>query len=171
MPKTRQRKESDVAELVDKLGRTQAAVFTNYHGLTVRATEELRAKLREQGMEFSVVKNSLFQRAAESSGVELQELRGPAGIAFGFEDAVQTTKAVAAFAKENPALEIVGGVVEGKQVDLSVIKRLSALPGREELLGRLVGSLSAPSRNLAMVLSATTRNLVYALQAVREAKS
>lgn len=171
MPKTRQQKEQDVTDLVDKLKRTKGAVITDYHGLTVRDTESLRSKLREQGMDFEVVKNTLFKRAADEAGITLEQVTGPAGIAFGYEDAVQTAKIVSKFAKANEKLEIVGGVVEGRQVDVAVIKKLSSLPSREELLGRLVGSLSTPTRNLASVLSATTRNLVYALRAVQESKA
>lgn len=171
MAKTRQSKEQDVAALADKLGRMQAAVVTNYQGLSVRDTELLRAQLREQGMDFEVVKNTLFKRAADDAGVKVEEFTGPVAIAFGYEDSVQTAKVVTKFAKDNEKLEVTGGLVEGKQVDVAIIKQLAALPSREELLGRLVGSLSAPARNLASVLGATTRNLVYALRAVQETKS
>lgn len=171
MAKTRQSKEQDVASLADKLGRMQAAVVTNYQGLSVRDTELLRSSLREQGMDFEVVKNTLFHRAAEKADVQADELNGPVAVAFGYDDTVQTAKIVSKFAKDNEKLEITGGIVDGKQVDPAVIKQLAALPSREELLGRLVGSLSAPARNLASVLGATSRNLVYALRAVQETKS
>lgn len=171
MAKTRSQKESTVQDLIEKVGRTQAAVITDYHGLTVRETENLRHQLQDSGMDFIVVKNTLFQLAAKEAGWSVTAIKGPAGIAFGYDDAVMTTKIVTKFAKENEALEIVGGVVDGTQVDLATIKKLSALPSREELLGRLVGSLSSPARNLATVLSATTRNLVYALRAVQDQKS
>jgi large subunit ribosomal protein L10 len=170
MAKTREQKEAKLAELTDAFGRIEAAVFTNYHGLSVRDIDELRSQMREAGMEYHVVKNTIFKRAADAAGIKLEELTGPAGIALGFDDSVATAKLVNKFSKDHEALEIHGGIVEGKEVGVDVIKKLAALPGREELLSRLVGSISSPPRKLATVLAATTRNLVYALTAVKEAK-
>lgn len=168
---SRQDKETQVAELVEHFGKIEAAVLTNYHGLTVRQIQELRAKLREQGMDFQVAKNSLFTRAAKEAGIKIQQLEGPTGVAFGYEDSVQAAKVVSKFAKENEALEIIGGIVDKEVVDVAMIKKLAALPGREELLGRLIGSIGGPARNLAGALSAISRNLVYALNAVKEQKA
>lgn len=170
MPISRTDKEQQVAELAEKLGRAQAAVVTHYHGLTVRDLQEFRSELREAGVDYHVAKNTLFQLAAKQAKVELGELNGPTAIAIGFEDPVQTAKVVNNFAKDNEALELVGGMMEGKSVDVATVKQLAALPGREELLGKLVGSLSAPPRNLAGALSAISRNLVYALTSVKEQK-
>lgn len=171
MPITRPQKEAQVAELVAQFGKLEAAVLTDYHGLSVSELQELRAKLREQGMDYQVAKNSLFKRAVEQAGFKIQELKGPTGVAFGYDDPVQTAKAVAAFAKEHEALEIIGGIVDKEIVDSAVIKRLATMPGREELLERLVGSLSGPARNLAGALGGVSRNLVYALRAVQEQKT
>lgn len=167
---SREAKEQQVQELVDRFGRIEAAVLTHYHGLTVRQIQELRARLREQDMEFSVAKNNLFNLAAKEAKLDLAELTGPTAIAFGYGDAVQTAKTITTFAKDNEALEITGGIFEGKQVDAAMVKKLASLPGREELLGRLVGSISAPTRNLAGALAGVSRNLVYALNAVKEQK-
>ncbi len=171
MPKSRSQKEQDLQTLIEELGRIAAAVTADYHGLSVRELEELRSSLREQNVRFRVVKNTLLQRATEAAGLPVQDFAGPVGLALGFGDAVQTVKAMAKFAKEHPALELTGGMVDGQHVDVVVIKQLAALPSREELLGRLVGSLSAPARNLAGVLSAAPRNLVYALKAVEQQKA
>ena len=169
MPITRENKEALVAELTDRFTRQEAAVITHYHGLTVRDIQDLRAKLREQGIDFQVSKNTLFKLSAKQAGID-GDFTGPTAIAFGYEDPVTTSKAINDFAKGNDALEIVGGIVENKLVDTATVKKLAALPSREELLGKLVGSISSPARNLASVLTATTRNLVYALKAVQEAK-
>ncbi len=171
MAKTRPQKETAVAELADKLGRAQAVVVTNYQGLTVRETEELRGTLREQGMDYDVVKNTLYQLAAKQAGLTVDDLTGPAAIAFGYDDPVLATKVVSRFAKDNEKLDIVSGVIDGKQVDITVIKKLAALPSREELLGRLIGSISSPAQKLVTALSATTRDLAFALRAVQEQKS
>ncbi len=171
MPKTREQKEAVVQALTKALQDAAAVVFTDYKGLGVRAQQELQAKLREAGMRFEVVKNTLFQRAAKDAGLNVAELTGPVGVAFGFEDPVAVSKAVSRFAKEHEALEVTGGIVDGEQVEVTVISKLASLPGRDELLGRLVGSISAPVRNLASGLSAVPRDLVYALSAVKEQKA
>ena len=169
MPISRQDKETQVAALTDRFSRQEAAVIAHYHGLTVRDLADLRAKLREQGVDFQVAKNTLLKLSAKESGIEA-EFTGPTAVAFGYEDPVTTSKVVNDFAKENENLEIVGGIVENQLVDVATVKKLAALPSREELLGKFVGSISSPARNLASVLTATTRNLVYALKAVQEAK-
>ncbi len=171
MPKTREQKEAVTQALTTALRDAAAVVFTDYQGLGVRAQQELQAQLRENGMRFEVVKNTLFQRAAKDAGLSVDELTGPVGVAFGFEDPVAVSKAVSRFAKDHEALEVTGGIVDGEQVEVTVISKLASLPGRDELLGRLVGSLSAPARNLASGLSAVPRNLVYALSAVKEQKA
>ncbi len=171
MPKTREQKEQEVAELTQSLSDASAAVLTNYQGLGVREQQELQNTLREQGMRFHVIKLSLFERAADAAGITLEKLVGQQAVANGTDDPVAVSKAVSQFAKDHDALEITGGIVDGAQVDAAMIKRYAALPGREELLGRFVGSISAPVRNLASGLSAVSRNLVYALNAVKEQKS
>lgn len=168
---TRERKEAQVKELTDHFGKLKAAVLADYHGLSVREMQELRSQLAEQGIDFAVAKNTLFARAAKQAGIKVQELKGPTAIAFGYEDPVTTSKIVFQFTKDHEALEIIGGIVDGAVVDTAMIEKFAMLPGRDELLVRLVGSISGPTRNLASALGATTRNLVYALQAVREAKA
>lgn len=171
MPKTREQKEQEVAELTEALKGASASVIANYQGLGVREQQELQNTLREQGMRFHVVKLTLLNRAAKDAGIELDKLSGQQALAIGTDDPVGVSKAVAEFAKEHEALEITGGIVDGKQVEVDLIKRYAALPGREELLGRLMGSISAPIRNVASGLSAVSRNLVYALNAVKENKT
>lgn len=171
MPKTRENKEQTVAGLTEALSSMQAAVLTHYQGLTVREISQMRAAFREQGVTYEVLKNTLFKRAADKAGIKIGQPTGTLGLAIGQEDVVQVAKVVSKAAKDYEPLEIVGGIVEGEEVDVDVIKRLAALPSREELLGRFIGSISAPPRNLASALSATTRNLVYALRAVRESKA
>lgn len=171
MPKTRAKKEELAQELSSDLERMQIAVLTDYQGLTVREIQDLRGQLREQGMNFRVVKNTLLKRATDGAGVKMDQVTGPLGVAFGYEDPVTAAKIVNKFTKDHAALEIVGGIYEEKTVDAEMIKRLAALPDREELLGRLIGSIGGPARNLAAGLSAISRNLVYALRAVKEQKA
>lgn len=171
MAKTRDQKEQTVADLAEAL-KAPAAVLTDYQGLTVREQQDLQGALREQGLTFMVVKQTLLRRAAEQAGVKLSgDLNGPMALALGGDDPVGISKLIAGFAKEHEALEITGGIVDQEHVGVDMIKRYAALPGREELLGRLIGSIGGPVRNLASGLSGVSRNLVYALTAVKERKA
>lgn len=171
MPKTREQKEATLKVLAEALKDAKAVVFADYQGLGVREQQELQNGMREGGMRFAVVKNTLFTMAAKEAGLELERPTGPVAVAYGFEDPVAVAKAVHDFAKEHEALEITGGFVDGEAVELSVIDKLASLPSRDELLAKLMGSLGAPIQNLAGGLSAIPRNLVYALSAVKEQKA
>lgn len=171
MAKTRAQKEQEVAALAEGL-KAPAAVLTDYQGLTVRDQQDLQGKLREEGLKFIVVKQTLLRHAAKQAGVKLpDDLSGPVALAVGGEDPVAISKTIAKFAKEHETLEITGGIVDRELVGADLIKKYAALPGREELLGRLIGSIGGPVRNLASGLSGVSRNLVYALTAVKESKT
>ncbi len=171
MPKTREQKEATLKALTEALRDAKAVVFADYQGLDVREQQELQGNLRESGMRFEVVKNTLFTKAATAAGLKLERPTGPVAVAFGFEDPVAVAKAVHTFAKDHEALEVTGGFVDGEAVAVSVIDKLASLPSRDELLAKLMGSISAPVRNLASGLSGVSRNLVYALTAVKEQKA
>src|SRR4051812_8110781 len=118
MPITREQKEQQVKVLSERFAKTKAAVLTDYHGLTVRDIQQLRADLREQNVDYQVAKNSLLKLAAKDAGLDLGELEGPTAIAFGYDDSVTTAKAVNEFAKGNDNLEILGGYIDGDKVDV-----------------------------------------------------
>lgn len=149
-------KKKVVAEIADKLSKSQSTIITDYRGLTVKQMNELRKKLREAGVEFKVLKNTLTQRAAEQVGVsEINEyLNGPTAIAFGYDDVVVPAKIIYQFAKDNKELEIKAGIVEGKVVSVDEIKALAELPSREGLLSMLLSVLQAPIRNFALAVKA-----------------
>jgi len=149
-------KQQAVNEIAEKLRGSATTVVADYRGLNVTQVTELRKQLREAGVEFQVLKNSLVRRAtAEAELSELDEvLTGPTAIAFSREDAVAPAKILADFAKKNEALEIKGGVVEGRVVDVNQIKELAALPSREGLLSMLLSVLQAPVRNFALAVKA-----------------
>jgi len=117
---------------------------------------ELRRKLREAGIEFKVLKNTLIRRA--TANAELTELdsvlTGPTAVAFGKDDVVAPAKILSEFAKQNDALKIKGGVVEGRVVGFDEIKALADLPSREGLLSMLLSVLQAPVRNFALAVKA-----------------
>lgn len=151
-----QEKQEAVNVIAGKLQQSPSTVVADYRGLNVAQVTELRKQLREAGIEFQVLKNSLVRRATE--GTELSSLNdiltGPTAIAFSGEDAVAPAKILNEFAKKNEALKLKGGVVEGKVVDVAQIKALADLPSREGLLSMLLSVLQAPMRNFALAVKA-----------------
>ena len=151
-----QEKQQIVEEITTKLRESAATVLTDYRGLNVAQVTELRRKLREAGIEFKVLKNTLIRRA--TANAELTELdsvlTGPTAVAFGKDDVVAPAKILSEFAKQNDALKIKGGVVEGRVVGFDEIKALADLPSREGLLSMLLSVLQAPVRNFALAVKA-----------------
>lgn len=169
----RQKKELFVEELAGKMEEAASLIFTDYRGLDVAKMTSLRKSLREAGVEYRVVKNTLVRFAAEKAQIEnLDDMTvGPTAIAFGLKDPVAPAKILLDFAKGNPDLEIKGGVLEGNIIDLSRVEYLSKIPSREVLLSKALGSLQAPITGLVMVLSGVPRKLLYALNAIKEKKA
>lgn len=161
-----------VEEMADKLRRSEGAILTDYRGLNVKAMTELRAKLREAGVEYKVVKNTLAQRAAQAAQIEGLEqfLTGPTAIAFAYDDPVVAAKVLSEFAKANDALEIKGGLLNGKAIDVEGVKALASLPAREVLLSQVLRGMQAPIAGFVGVLQGVLRQLVYVLEAVRKQK-
>ncbi|WP_028595116.1 50S ribosomal protein L10 [Paenibacillus assamensis] len=149
-------KQESVQVIAEKLRGSATTVVADYRGLSVAQVTELRKQLREAGVEFQVLKNTLVRRAtAEAELSELdQVLTGPTAIAFSREDAIAPAKILHDFAKKNDALEIKGGVVEGRVVDVAQIQALATLPSRDGLLSMLLSVLQAPVRNFALAVKA-----------------
>src|SRR3989338_1963644 len=170
MSKTREQKQQIVAGLVEKIGRIKSGVFTSIAGYTMTDADTLRKKGHEQGMELTVAKKSLLTRAFESKGITLSPdiLSGSVLTTFGFEDEIGPAKLMATFAKDREGIKILGGVLEGGVVDASAVKRLSTLPGKQELLAKLVGTLNAPISGFVNVLAGNLRGLVTVLSAIKD---
>jgi large subunit ribosomal protein L10 len=149
-------KQQAVAEVTEKLQASTCTIVADYRGLTVAQVTQLRKSLREAGVEFKVIKNSISRRATENANLtELDpHLVGPTAIIFSKDDIVGTAKIVADFAKKNNNLEVKAGVVEGKVVGQEQIKALAELPSREGLLSMLLSVLQAPMRNFALAVKA-----------------
>ena len=168
---TRADKEQAVAGLTDDLGRIKLAVLTNYRGLTVAETEELREKLRQEGMTYKVTKNTLLRLAAKSNPA-LAELdpttfTGPMALAFGFDDEVAPARVVFQYAASHQALEIVGAITgSGEVLDAAAVKALATLPSRDHLLAQVVGTIAAPLSGFVGVMGANVRSLVQVLSAI-----
>jgi len=155
------KKQQEVNEIVEKMNAANSLVVVDYLGLSVAEVTELRKQLREAGVEFKVIKNTIMRRALDSQEFEYHEevFQGPTAVAFGMEDAVAPAKILSDFAKEAEALELKGGILEGKVLSKEEIKQIAKLPNREGLLSMLLSVLQAPVRNVA-----------YAVKAVADAK-
>jgi large subunit ribosomal protein L10 len=174
MPKTKEQKEQIVAELTEKLQRSKSAVFTQVSGYTMDDANELRKQAKENDLEVMVAKKTLLEIAVKNAGVQglnPRELEGSVLTTFGFSDEIAPARVMAKFAKDREGLEMLAGVLEGEGVDAAMVKSLSALPSKEELLAKLVGSINAPVSGFVGVLNANLRNVVGVLNAIKESKA
>ena len=159
-----------VKEVSEKLAKSNAALITEYRGMTVGSLATLRRALRPLGAEYKVYKNTLARFAARESGyTELEQfLKGPAAITFVDGDASAVAKVLRNHAKENPMLVLTGGVVAGKALNASELKALADLPPREVMLAQFAGLLQAPLAKTANMFAALPRKTAYALKALIE---
>ena len=159
--KVLQQKQQMVADLSEKLKTAAAGVFVDYCGLSVEEDTQLRNKLREANIEYSVVKNTLTKRAANAAGyTEFDEiLNGPTALALSFDDVVAPARVLAEFAKGKDIFEIKAGFMEGKAMSLEEVTALSQIPSKDTLYAMLAGGLNA-----------TIAGLARAIDAVREQK-
>ena len=150
------KKESLVQAAAEKFESAASVVIVDYRGLTVEEVTNLRKQLREAGVEMKVIKNSILSRAAKKVGLDgLDEVfTGPTAVAFSNDDVVAPAKIIDEFAKDAKALEIKGGVIEGKVSSVEQITALAKLPNREGLLSMLLSVLQAPVRNVAYAVKA-----------------
>ena len=167
MENPRPEKVAVVDEVRAKLEAADAAVLTEYRGLNVSATAELRRSLRDVGGEYKIYKNTLVRFAARDLGLEIEDLlTGPTAIAFIDGDPVAVAKALRDFAKTNPALVIKGGLLGTNALSGADVKALADLEPREVLLAKLAGAIAAPMQQFAGLLEALPRNLAYGLKAL-----
>jgi len=148
-------------------------VFTDYTGLTVEETSQLRKTLRMSSLEYRVVKNTLAKRALEGTPLNMVKdtFTGPVGIAFGYDDPVLLTKKVLEFVKTNKKFRIKGGVIEGGVCDPEGIKAISGLPSKKVLLSMFAQAMRGPLNKLAGTLNATLLRFMYAMKALETKKS
>ena len=147
-------KQPIVQEISENVKDAQSVVVVDYRGLTVAEDTELRKQLREAGVTYKVYKNTLMNFAFKGTDFEslAPVLEGPSAIAISSADATAPARILAKFAKTAPALEMKAGVVEGTFYDAEGIKAIAAVPSREELLSKFLGSIQSPITNFARVL-------------------
>ncbi|MFA6105392.1 MAG: 50S ribosomal protein L10 [Patescibacteria group bacterium] len=173
MPKSKQQKQVTVETLSSGLKGAKGVVFANFQGLTVAQTEELRKNARQVGVTVLAAKKTLVKRALEAVGLSDTDTASfQGGIAtFIGSDEVTPAKVVAAFAKKNDVVSIFGGILEGKFIDAAMVKSLSALPNKQELLSMLVHTMNAPISGFVNVNAGVLRSLMNVLNAYKTKKA
>ncbi|PIR48069.1 50S ribosomal protein L10 [Candidatus Uhrbacteria bacterium CG10_big_fil_rev_8_21_14_0_10_50_16] len=174
MAKTRAQKEQMIADLTDTFSKTKSVVFAEFSGVPVQAMDRLRTQARNENIAVSVSKKTLMNIAAQQAGwtgVDTAQLPNSVVTLMGYEDEVLPAKLVAAFAKGQAGVQIVGGVLEGAYASADQMIALSQLPGKQELYAKLVGSINAPVSGFVNVLAGNIRGLLYTLNAIQEQKA
>ena len=163
-----EKKEQQVEEIAERLGRCTIAIATDYRGLAMPEMTALRRKLRDAGVEYRVVKNSLASIAAEQTGAPslVPFLDGPTALAFGYGEATDPAKVLTDHIRqERSILTVKGGVMGDRALATADVTVLATLPSRQELIAKTAGALVGPIYALQSVLSANLRGLVTALSA------
>lgn len=170
MAVSKQQKEEILQQLVDKFGKSKSVVFAEYRGLDVASLSDLRGRLRKENAEMQVAKKTLMRLAGEKNDFVLDKsiMEGPVAATFSYEDPMSGIKVLFNFAKENDKLKLLGGVVDGKVVGPDVIQEYAKLPGREELLAKLLGSMNAPVSGTVGLLNNLIAGFVRVLNAIQE---
>ena len=163
----REKKAQIVSNLADDLSRSTIIIATNYQGLLAKQMAELRNALAKAGVEYHVVKNTLVYRAADQAGKpQLRDIiEGPVALAFGYDDIVNTAKALNQYIKSAAlSLQIIGGLLENRILLPDEVVSLANLPTREVLISKLIGQLQAPVGTLHNILSLPLQGLLNMLQ-------
>lgn len=171
--KTKAQKQKDLEALTEQFKNANAAMLVGFQGMTVQKDQELRNQLREAGVSYEVVKNTLARKAAEGTVLEqaADQFKGVTAVALSQQDPVSLSKAIAKFTKANPDIfKFKVGIVEGKVVALRDVEAIASLPSKEELLGKVLFLLNAQAQRLATVLSAMPRNLAIVVKQVSDQK-
>ena len=171
MPLTKEQKTGILDGMIQNMKDAKAVVFADFQGLTVKDMKELRAQMREKGVNYQVAKKTLIKLAAKEAGFpELAEetLQGPVGVAFSMEDEISAAKLIFNTSKKNENLKLRGSLFEGRVLSIAETTELAMLPGREELLAKFVYILKSPLQGFHGVLNNTVSGFVRVLDAIRE---
>src|SRR6266581_6471886 len=173
MAVTRAKKIEQVERLGQELQNVSTVIVTTYSKLTVAQDYELRKVLRSSGAKYTVVKNTLAERAAKGTKIEdaLKDLSGVTSIAYTEGDPVALAKALAKYAKDNPEFTFKAGMVEGRVISIKEINALATMPSKEEIYSKLLFLMNAPAQRLVTAMNAVGRNLAVVIdQGVKENK-
>jgi large subunit ribosomal protein L10 len=171
--KTRKQKQEDLDALAEQFKNAHAAMLVSFKNMTVAKDQELRRQLREAGVTYSVVKNTLARKAAAGTPLEplADEFKGVTGVALSTTDPVGLSKAISKFTKANAEIfSFKVGLVEGKVLELKQVEAIANLPSREELISKMLFLINAQAQRLVTVIQAVPRNLAVVMDQVRAQK-
>ena len=171
--KTRKQKQEDLDALAEQFKKAHAAMLVSFKKMTVPKDQELRRQLREAGVTYSVVKNTLARKAAAGTPLEplADEFKGVTGVALSTSDPVGLSKAISKFTKANAEIfSFKVGLVEGRVLDLKQVEAIANLPSREDLISKMLFLINAQAQRLVTVIQAVPRNLVVVMDQVRAQK-
>lgn len=169
--KSREEKQKDLDTLAVEFKEASAGTFISFQRLTVAKDQEIRKQLRDAGIKYAVVKNTLARRAAVGTPFEqaAEHLKGTTALALSKNDPVNLSKTISKFAKENPDIfTFKVGIVEGKVVALEDFEAIANLPSKEELISKIMFIINSQAQRLVTVLSAVPRNLAVVVKQIGE---
>lgn len=169
----RPQKEEIVKALTKEFKDSKAIVFSDYRGLKSSEMYALKKELKKEGTNLRVIKKSLIDLSLKNAkmDVNVQDMEGQLAVTVSADDEVISAKVLSDFSKTNESLKILGGALGEKSMSADEVLALAKLPGKEELLAKVVGSLNAPISGFVNVLTGNTRGLVNVLKAVQEKKA
>jgi len=160
--KVLEQKKAIVADLAEKMKNASCGVLVDYKGINVEDDTKLRAEMRQNNVEYTVIKNNLIRFAAKEVGFDALDevLHGTTAIAISMDDVIAPAKIIADYAKKDEKVfNIKAGFVEGRVIDAAEVKQLAATPSREVLLAKMLGSLKGPITSLAIALNAVVEKM------------
>jgi large subunit ribosomal protein L10 len=171
--KNREQKQKDLEALAEQFKQANAAMLVSFKNMTVGKDQELRRQLREAGITYSVVKNTLARKAAAGTPLEpmADQFKGVTAVALTTSDPVGLSKAISKFTKANAEIfSFKAGLVEGKVVELQQVEAIASLPSREELISKVLFLINVQAQRLATVINAVPRNLAVVMGQVQQQK-
>lgn len=172
--KSKAQKQKDLEALVEQFKNAKAAMLVGFQKMSVAKDQELRDQLREAGVSYEVVKNTLAKIAAQGTELEQaqEHFKGVTAVALSQSDPVGLSKAISKFTKANPEIfTFKAGIVEGKVVELRDVEAIASLPSKEELISKVMFLINCQAQRLVTVISAVPRNLAVVVKQIGEQKT
>lgn len=169
----KQQKKDIVIDLAEAFKKAKAGVFSDFSGVGAKDVQALRQNLKKEGISYKVVKLTLIKRALKLAGLDVSGFNPtvPVSVSLSSQDEVAAARILQDFAKKNEKLKIVSGILDQKLIDAGQVKALASLPGKQTLIGQLVGVIASPLRGFVSVLAGPARGLVNVLNAIKESKT
>ena len=168
---TKDQKGEILKELVEKMKSAKSVIFADFKGVSVKEMKGLKKEMKKQGVNFQVAKKTLLKLAAKEAGyAEIPDdvIEGPVGAAFSMEDEIVAAKLISQFAKKNQNLKLRGALFDGKVLSIAETKQLSTIPGRPELIAKLLYLIKYPIQGFHDVLQNTIGGFVRVLGAIKD---